>query len=96
MLTHENLINHYTDQISQHWTLSWENLPAPQIVPRRLPVLLVNMIAHDFHHVAMVEGKGFKDFVEPGYKVPSVTHIAQEIKKQGQVHDARFHSSVMK
>ena len=42
--------------------------------------LIAEMVARDLHSISIVEGEGFKNllnFLEPGYKVPSHTHITK-------------------
>ena len=42
--------------------------------------LITEMVARDLHSISIVEGEGFKNllnFLEPGNKVPSHTHITK-------------------
>ena len=61
--------------------------------------LITEMVARDLYSISIVEGEGFKNllnFLEPGYKVPSHTHVTkvccdkeklkQEVKSYG--HEA--------
>jgi hypothetical protein len=55
----------------------------PSSCSTEITSLMVNMIFRELQPVAIVKGNGFRElfrFVEPGYKVPSATHIAQEIR----------------
>ena len=52
---------------------------------KQIAKLLANLVARDIHPAAIVEGEGFKallNFVEPGYKVPTSTHIAKIIHQR--------------
>ena len=43
------------------------------------------MVARDLRPAALVEGGGFKDlmkYIEPGYKVPTATHISEAVRKK--------------
>ena len=44
----------------------------------------MDMVARDLRSAALVEGGGFKDlmkYIEPGYKVPTATHISEAVRK---------------
>ena len=46
---------------------------------------IVDMVARDLCPAALVEGGGFKDlmkYIEPGYKVPTATHISEAVRKK--------------
>lgn len=46
------------------------------------------MVARDLRPAAIVKGEGFRallNYIEPGYKIPSDTHIASVIQKKHEV-----------
>ena len=57
----------------------------PESRAKRITELIADMVARDLRPAAVVEGDGFKallKFIEPGYKVPSATHIAHVVRRQ--------------
>ena len=57
----------------------------PHSRAKRITELIADMAARDLRPATVVEGDGFKallKFIEPGYKVPSATHIAQVVRRQ--------------
>ena len=43
------------------------------------------MVVHDLRPAALVEGAGFKalmNYIEPGYRVPTATHIAAVVRQK--------------
>ena len=60
----------------------------PHSRAKQITDLIANMVACDIRPAAIVEGDGFKalmKFVEPGYKVPSATHIAQIVHQKHEL-----------
>ena len=52
---------------------------------KQITKLLANLVARDNHPAALVEGEGFKallNFIEPGYKAPTSTHIVKIIHQR--------------
>ena len=52
---------------------------------KQITGLIVDMVSCDLRPAAIVEGKGFNRLVkslEPGYKVPSATHISEMVRKK--------------
>ena len=46
---------------------------------------IVDMVVHDLRPAALVEGTGFKalmNYIEPGYRVPTATHIAEVVRQK--------------
>jgi len=46
---------------------------------------ITDMVVHDLRPAAIVEGTGFKariNYIEPGYHVPSYTHIAEVARRK--------------
>ena len=65
--------------------LSRSKCPASRA--KRITELVVDMVARDLRPAAIVNGEGFQallNYIEPGYKVPTDTHIAQAVR---QKHD---------
>ena len=57
----------------------------PDSRAKRITELIADLVARDLCPAAVVEGDGFKvllKFIEPGYKVPSATHIAHVVHRQ--------------
>ena len=45
----------------------------------------MDMVTRDLHPAVIVEGRGFKDlmkYIEPGYRVPTATHISKVVCKK--------------
>jgi len=52
---------------------------------KRITDLIADMVMQDLRPVALVEGRSFEallKYIEPGYKVPSATHIAQVVRRK--------------
>ena len=52
---------------------------------KRITEHIVDVVIRDLRPAALVEGAGFKalmNYVEPGYRVPSSTHIAEVVKQK--------------
>ncbi len=57
----------------------------PDSRAKRITDLIVRMVARDLLSAAMVEGDGFRallKYLEPGYKVPSPTHVAEMVRRK--------------
>ena len=55
---------------------------------KQINKLFANLVACDTRPAAIVEGEGFKallNFIEPGYKVPTSTHIAKIIHQRHEL-----------
>lgn len=55
---------------------------------KQITELIANMVARDIRPAAIVEGEGFKallKFIEPGYQVPTSTHISKILQQKHQL-----------
>ena len=55
---------------------------------RHITELITDMVARDLLPAAIVKGEGFRallNYIEPGYKIPSDTHIASVIQQKHEV-----------
>ncbi|XP_019851990.1 PREDICTED: zinc finger BED domain-containing protein 1-like [Amphimedon queenslandica] len=55
---------------------------------RHITELITDMVARDLRPAAIVKGEGFcalLNYIEPGYKIPSDTHIASVIRQKHEV-----------
>ena len=52
---------------------------------KRITEHIVDMVVRDLRPAALVEGAGFKalmNYIEPGYRVPTATHIAEVVRQK--------------
>ena len=66
-------------------TLSLVNKKCSPAHSKEIDELVSDFIAKDLRPIAIVDGPGFKNlvhFLEPGYKVPSRTHVMSTLRKK--------------
>ena len=52
---------------------------------KKITEYIVDMVVRDLRPAALVEGAGFKaliNYIEPGYRVPTATHIAEVVRQK--------------
>ena len=52
---------------------------------KKITEYIVDMVVHDLRPAALVKGAGFKalmNYIEPGYRVPTATHIAEMVRQK--------------